>query len=417
MLYSRHITGAVGEALEDTPVVLITGARQCGKTTLARQLASEGAATPWAYATLDDPATLSAASASPASFIEDLGPKAVIDEIQRVPELFLTLKRQVDRERTPGRYLLTGSANVFMLPRLSDSLAGRMEALPLWPLSQGERENRREGFVDGCFQVRFPESGDPLEWPALLDRIVQGGYPEPMQRPSPSRKQAWWTAYLASILERDVRDLANIEGLREMPRLLEVLAARTGGLLNFSEMARTAGIPTSSLKRYVGLFRALYLHIELPAWFRNLEKRLIKAPKSYINDTGLLCHLRGVDARALGADRNRAGPVLENFVIMEIIKQIGWSECKPRPFHFRDVSGAEVDLVLETRDGKLVGIEIKSSSHVDSSYFRGLRTLARLAGPDFIRGIVLYSGTERLAFEDRLLALPISSIWRTPPVF
>jgi predicted AAA+ superfamily ATPase len=253
-----------------------------------------------------------------------------------------------------------------------------------------------------------------VEWPDLLERVVRGGYPEVVQRTQTDRRRAWWEAYLKTLLERDVRDLANIEGLHELPRLLRILAARTGGLQNFADVGRLAGISTSTLKRYVALLRALYLHLEIPGWHRNLEKRLIKAPKTYLNDSGLACHLRGVDAKALAKDRNRAGAVVENFVAMELVKQISWSRTRPTLHHFRDVSGHEVDFVLEAPDGRIAGIEVKCSSDLGSRDWRGLETLAALAGKDFVRGIILYTGRQRLASGNNLLALPIGSLWKTP---
>jgi len=215
------------------------------------------------------------------------------------------------------------------------------------------------------------------------------------------------------LLERDIRDLARIEGMHELPRLVGILAARTGGLQNFAEVGRIAGIGTTTLKRYIALLRALYLHVEIPGWHRNLEKRLIKAPKTYLNDSGLACHLRGIDARALSADRNRAGAVVENFVAMELVKQISWSNIRPVLHHFRDVSGHEVDFVLEAPDGRVAGLEVKCSADLGNRDWRGLESLATAAGKDFVRGIVLYTGSKRLSFGPKLLALPMASLWRT----
>lgn len=391
---------------------MLAGARQTGKSTLAKQLA-ESLPDPVASWSLDDPATLQAAKRSPDSFLEDAGPRCLIDEVQRVPELFLSMKGRVDADRRPGRYLLTGSANVLTLPKIADSLAGRMEVQVLWPFSQGELEGRREGFVDACLSPDDRFIGARLEWGDLLERVVCGGFPEAVQRKRPERRRAWWTAYLQTLLERDIRDLARIEGVHELPRLMGILAARTGGLQNFAEVGRIAGIGTTTLKRYIALLRALYLHIEIPGWHRNLEKRLIKAPKTYLNDSGLACHLRGIDARALSADRNRAGAVVENFVAMELVKQISWSNIRPVLHHFRDVSGHEVDFVLEAPDGRVAGLEVKCSADLGNRDWRGLESLATAAGKDFVRGIVLYTGSKRLSFGPKLLALPMASLWRT----
>lgn len=409
----RHLSSNCLEALADTPVVLIAGARQTGKSTLARELAA-GMEHPMPFLTMDDPSTLLAARRSPDAFLEDAGAGCLIDEVQRAPELFLPLKKRVDAGRRAGRFLLTGSANVLTLPKIADSLAGRMEVQVLWPFSQGELEGRREGFVDACFaRGRNEFSTDHVDWRELLERVVRGGYPEVLERGRAERRRAWWEAYLRTLLERDVRDLANIEGLHELPRLLQILAARIGGLQNFAEVGRIAGIATSSLKRYVALLRALFLHVEIPGWHRNLEKRLIKAPKTYLNDSGLASHLRGVDAKALVADRNRAGSLVENFVAMELVKQASWSRTRPAIHHYRDVSGNEVDFVLEAPDGRVVGIEVKCSSDLGNRDWRGLESLAETAGKELLKGVILYSGKQRLAFGKNLLALPMASLWRT----
>jgi len=411
-MIARHIFPNCREALADTPVVMIAGARQTGKSTLAGELAKQ-IGEPMPCFTLDDPATLLAAKSAPDAFLEDVGERCLIDEVQRAPELFLPMKKRVDAARRAGRYLLTGSANVLNLPKIADSLAGRMEVQVLWPFSQGELEGVREGFVDACLEPRSDFSAAVVAWGDLLERVVSGGYPEALQRTRAERRRAWWGAYLQTLLERDVRDLANIEGLHELPRLLGILATRVGGLQNFAEVGRIAGIATSSLKRYLALLRALYLHIEIPGWHKNLEKLLIKAPKTYLSDSGLACHLRGVDAKALSEDRNRAGSLVENFVAMELMKQISWSSLRPKLHHFRDVSGNEVDFVLEAADGRIAGIEVKCSSDLGGRDWRGLETLAVVAGKDFVKGIILYTGTQRLAFGKNLIALPMASLWRT----
>jgi predicted AAA+ superfamily ATPase len=411
-MIARNITANCSAALLDTPVLLLAGARQTGKSTLAKELAGS-LSLARSFLTLDDPSTLSAAKRAPDSFLEDAGPQCLIDEVQRAPELFLPMKKRIDAERLPGRYLLTGSANVFTLPRLADSLAGRMEVQVLWPFSQGELEGVREGFVDACFQEQDGFNDVAEEWGDLLERMARGGYPEVVHRSQVSRRRAWWEAYLQTMLERDVRDLADIAGLQELPHLLRILAARVGGLQNFAEVGRVVGMSSSTLIRYVALLKALYLHIEIPAWHRNLEKRLIKAPKTYLNDSGLVCHLRGVDAKALAGDRNRAGAVLENFVAMELMKQITWSDTRPTLHHYRDVSGNEVDFVFESPDGRIVGIEIKCASDIGKNDCRGLEDLARVVGKDFVRGVILYTGFQRLSFGKNLLALPIATLWQT----
>ena len=365
------------------------------------------------YETLDASLTLAAASNSPEEFVEGLGEKVIIDEIQRVPELLLAIKKAIDEDRKPGRFLLTGSANVMTLPRVADSLAGRIEVHTLWPLSQGEIEGRVEGFVDACFQGGKFESIEAIEWADLVNRMTAGGYPEAVKRSDPARRQIWFESLVTSIVERDLRELGNIEGLRQMPLLLRMLAARTGGLQNFAEVSRITQISASTLKRYVGLFAAIFLYVEMPGWYRNPEKKLLKSPKTYLNDTGLLCSLLAVRAEGLTADRTKAGPILENFIVMELLKQRGWGRIRPRLYHMRTQAGKEVDVVLEAPDGRLVGIEIKASGKISAREFAGLKAFEEMAGQAFVRGIVLHTGKETASFGANMIAMPVSAIWRT----
>ena len=405
-------------------MVLINGARQVGKSTLAKALFSDkyGAAwddaewdkTEWAsaqYLTLDDATTLAAAASSPLSFLEGLPPHVVIDEIQRAPELFLAIKKLVDQDRKPGRFLLTGSANAMTLPKVADSLAGRMEVHTLWPLSQGEIEGKKETFIDYCFGIEKLPKVLPISWKDLSERLHLGGYPESLKRSEPRRRNAWYRSYLTSIIERDIRELANIEGYRELPNLLQLLASRVGGVLNFSDISRDTKISNTTLKRYVALLEAVFIFLPLPAWYRNEEKRLVKSPKIYLNDTGLAMHLRGMDQARL-LDRNKAGFLLENFIVMELKKQQAWSETLPSLYHFRTTTEKEVDAVLEAPDGRVVGIESKSSSEVSMSDFTGMKELATLARDDFHRGIVLYTGQETVSFGEKFTAMPVSALWQ-----
>lgn len=406
----RHATGALLDALRDTPVVYLQGARQTGKSTLVRAVAEREH--PARYLTLDTAAVLAAALNNPEGFIAGLERPVVIDEVQRAPALALAIKAAVDTDRRPGQYLLTGSASVMSLPALSDSLAGRMELHTLWPFSQGELAEVRETFVDRVFAERLvtPDTAPDTE-ESLIDRLCAGGYPQIQMRKSHARRQAWFDSYVDAILQRDVRDLANIERLSEIPRLLALLASRAGELLNFADLGRTLGIPQTTLKRYLALMEMTFLVRLLPAWFSNLGKRLAKAPKLLLTDTGLLTHLIETDADRLRRDRTLLGHVLENFVAMELIKQFGWSERRCRLFHFRTESGAEVDLVLEDRTGRLVGVEVKSAASVRQQDFRGLETLARLTGDRFVRGVVLCTGTSVVPFGRNLFALPVSQLW------
>lgn len=412
-LLRRNLTRRLLEALSDTPVVLLHGARQTGKTTLVQEIPRESY--PANYLTFDDVTTLAAAKRDPMGFLETYDGPVILDEVQRVPDLFVAIKTLVDRARTPGRFLLTGSANVLLLPKLSESLAGRMEVLTLWPLSQGEIASYQETFVDAVFSDKMPTrpSEGTSDRGDLIERVLRGGYPELLQRKTRARRTAWFDSYVTTVIHRELRDLANIEYLTELPRLLRLLAARASGQLNYTEISGAVGLPQTTLKRYLTLLEALYLFVPLPAWAPNLGKRLIKRPKILLNDTGLIAHLTDLDSSQIEKDSTSFGRALENFAAMELRKQISWSEIRPTMYHFRAHTNAEVDLVLASPSGELVGIEVKASSSVRDEDVRGLELLRDLAGKRFRRGIVLYAGSKSVPLGESLHALPIDSLWRT----
>ncbi len=408
----RAIAPRVLEALADTPVVFVQGPRQVGKTTLVQNLQSHGHLAE--YFTLDDAVVLSAAQSDPEAFISGLPEQVILDEIQRAPDLLLAIKRSVDKNRKPGRFLLTGSANALLLPKVSESLAGRMEVLRLWPFSQGEIESTHENFIEACFSKEFkPGKLKGSDWPSLVLRIVAGGFPEAVSRKDDKRRQAWFGSYVTTILERDVRDIANIQGLRELPKLLRLVAARSSNVLNFNDLSRDADLPPTTVKRYWALLEAVFLGFMLPPWSGNLTSRLSKTPKLMVGDSGLLCYLLGLDSGRLKEDALMTGAVLETFVGLELSKQISWNATSPKLFHYRSHTQQEVDFVLEDGAGRLVGIEVKKSASPGSSDFKGLRHLAELTGKKFLRGILLYTGTETVAFGSNLSAVPISALWHT----
>lgn len=407
-MIARHQRPDLLAALEDTPVVLLTGARQVGKSTLAKAAAEETGAT---YFTLDEASVLAAANADPVGFVRNLPGRAVIDEVQRVPELMLAVKASVDRDRRPGRFLLTGSADVLTLPRIADSLAGRMDLIRLWPLSQGELAGVREDFPATLFSGEPPPAGERIDEGELRSRLLRGGYPEAVKRASAKRRTAWFEAYVTTILQRDVQALSNIEGLREMPRLLQILAARTSNLLNFSALSRETGLAQSTLKRYLALLEATFLVQLQPAWAAGATRRLTKAPKSLITDVGLAASLLDVDAERLERDRRVLGQLLETFVALELYKQLGWSEVRARLHHFRSYAGREVDVVLERPSGAVAGVEVKASATISGGEFAGLRALQGELGDRFRGGVVLYLGDQVLPFGDRLWAAPVSALW------
>lgn len=407
----RHLARLAHDALQDTPVVFVQGPRQSGKTTLTEHLRAQGYEAD--YLTLDDAVTLKAALDDADGLVAGLPPRVVLDEVQRAPELFRAIKASVDRRRQPGRFLLTGSAQALVLPKVAESLAGRMEVLTLWPFSQGEIEGREEGFIDACFAPEFQVRKLKAEgWPVLAERIARGGFPEVVARAPGARRRAWFEAYVQTILERDVRELANVAGLRELPVLLRLAAGRAMGLLNFADLARDALIPTTTLARYWAMFEATFLVRSLRPWSANLGQRLVKAPKVTFGDSGLLCHLLGLDAARLQGGELMAGAVLETFVAGELTRQSGWSETRPSLFHYRTHGQREVDFVMEDARGRLVGIEVKKTASPGGGDFKGLRHLQEATGKRFLRGVLLHTGTESVAFGPELYALPVSALWQ-----
>ncbi len=407
----RHITNRVVEALSDTPVVLINGARQTGKSTLvrSRELPEEERQ----YLTFDDPGILSAAKRDPNGFVSGLGRRVTLDEVQHVPEIFGVIKMAVDQKREPGRFLLTGSADILLLPKLSESLAGRVELHTLWPFSQGEMGQIREDFIDALFgEAQWSTSpAVKLSRKDIFERVLTGGYPVVIER-QPERRKAWFESYLTTILQRDVRDLSAIADLTAVPRLLAVVASRVGNLLNFADLSRNMALPQTTLKRYFALLEMTFLVQLLQPWSVNLGQRLIHTPKAYVNDTGLLTHLLGLSLDRLETDPGLAGGVLESFVLMELQKQATWSKTRPQFFFWRTTSGQEVDIVLEENGGRMVGIEVKASSTLTGRDIRGLDALAKAAGKRWIRGVVLYTGTEVVPLAANIHAVPLPMIWR-----
>jgi len=404
----RHLLPSIRESLTDTPVALIAGARQTGKSTLATGLADEIGAR---YITMDAAVDRTGAARDPAGFLRRLGTPLAIDEIQRVPELLLEIKVAVDRDRRPGSYLLTGSADVLTLPKVADSLAGRMDVFTLWPLSRGEIARRPEGFLARAFDPSRLPSGPGLSRDQILDLVLAGGYPEALARTSPAGRVRWMRSYMNALLDRDVQELAQIDRLADLPALMAALAHRTGGLLNAADVSRLLGIPTTTLHRYLVLLERMYVIQRIPAWHRNTGRRLAKTPKLLMNDSGLAAVLMGADAARLDADPTLIGRLLETFVGMELLKQIGWAERPPRLLHFRTTKGLEVDFVLEDASGDCVGIEVKLGHTVRADDLRGLETLADTLGERFIQGIVLYGGERTVPLGERLVACPLAALW------
>jgi predicted AAA+ superfamily ATPase len=404
----RLVQASLLASLADTPVVLLQGPRQCGKTTLARSLVEPAG---FGYLRFDDDNLARAARADPLGFVTDLPSKMVLDEVQRVPEIFNTLKLVVDRDRQPGRFLLTGSADVLLLPKLADSLAGRIEVIRLHPMAQVELRQQAAGFLERLFCAEFGVVTTTRMGLALAELVVAGGFPAALVR-QPNRRRAWYQAYVQTLVQRDVRDLARIAALDVMPRLLELAAGQTAHLFNVSELASPFGLSRPTVRDYLTLLERVFLVDLLPPWHLRQINRLVKTPKLHLGDTGVACALLRLDAPALHANQGLLGQLLESFVFQELRRQAS-AQSEPIAFyHFRNRDDHKVDIVLE-QGSLLAGVEVKASGTVRAEDFRGLRKLQEIAGERFACGVVLYDGEVSLPFGPRLYALPVQSLWGT----
>jgi len=405
-MYPRWIEQRIRDELSDTRVVLLSGPRQAGKTTLAKKVAAQGAT----FLTLDDPTVLSAAKSDPVGFVRGLD-RATIDEIQRAPELVLAIKRSVDDDTRPGRFLLTGSANLLTVPTVADSLAGRMAIVDLLPLSVSEIKRRPSHFLAEVFHGHVPKPSDLILGEDLVTAVLTGGYPEVLLRSKWHRRRDWCLAYARAIVERDVRDIAQIDKAQQLPRLLRVLAHHSGQLVNYSSLGAPLGLNHVTTQKYAGIFEQLFLTCLLPPWSNNELKRLIKTPKLHFLDSGLLAALRDLSPQHLAANRGAFGALLETFILSEVLKLAGWTGQRFSLSHYRDKEQNEVDIVIENEERRTVGVEVKAGATVTAADFSGLRKLAEASGKRFALGLVLYDGDAVVPFGPALFAAPISSLW------
>jgi predicted AAA+ superfamily ATPase len=411
-LIPRRVRGQVAAALGDTRVVLISGARQSGKSTLVRLVAGDRGVE---RRDLDRAQDLAAARADPVGFI-DTTELLVIDEIQRVPELLLAIKASVDDDPRPGRYVLTGSSKLFGLRGALDALPGRMETVELWPFSQGEIDGTADGFVDAIFEqgpaLRHTSSVTRADY---ASRIVRGGLPEAVSRSDAGRRARFLSSYVQALTDRDVMDLFEIQRKGELRRLVRLMAARTGTLINPANLSSDLGLSRSTVARYMQALEETFLVKQIPGWSRNLGSRTTAAAKLVFVDSGIAANEIGTEPRALLRPGGAFGPLLESFVLSELARQLSWSDQAAELYHYRDQNKVEVDAVLENRQGQVVGVEVKAASAVGPDDFRGLRRLAERLGDDFIAGVLLYTGTDTLPFGDRLRAMPVSALWQVGP--
>ncbi len=396
----------IAVALEDTPVVMVSGPRQAGKTTLVREFVDDRRV----YVTLDDDTVLAGARSDPAAFLRGAD-RIVIDEVQRAPELLRTIKQSVDNDRRAGRFLLTGSANVLALPQISESLAGRMEVVTLLPLSLVEMRRATPSFLPNAFAGKIRKASAPLVGDDLTSAVLTGGYPEMLGRSNLERRQTWARGYMTALVQRDIRDIADIERLDRMTRLIQILAQHSGRLVNLSQIGGQIGLDEKTVGKYVAILEQLFILHRLVPWFRNRLKRLVKTPRLHFFDSGLLAAILGATPQRIAADRSILGPLLETFVFAEVAKQTGWFDQPCTLHHSRDKEQNEVDLIVESSGGAIVGIEVKAAATVTAGDFKGLKKLANACGNDLKLGLVLYDSDQLVPFGERMFAAPVSCLW------
>ena len=406
MYYPRFIERQIREAMKDTRVVLLCGPGRSGKTTLAERIADN--AVP--FVSLDDATTLEAALSDPVGLIRGLD-KAIIDEVQRAPDLLLAIKTAVDSDQRAGRFLLTGSADLMTLPRIADSLAGRMQVVRLLPLAQAEVRETHSSFLKGVFTCDVPKPRNIAVGDMLVETVLAGGYPEALARSRWKRRQDWHLNYVEALIQRDARTVAGIQQVQLMPRLLRILAEHSGRLVNYSGLGAEIGLNHVTTRKYAAVFESLFLVCTLQPWYTNALKRLTKTPKLHFLDAGLLAALKALSPDRVHRDRTLFGPVLETFVLGELLKLSSWSGGRHAFSHFRDKERNEVDIVIEDRRGRVVGVEVKASATVSRKDFSGLHRLAAACGDNFAMGVILYDHDRIVPFGDRMAAIPISTLW------
>ena len=408
-MFKRLVEHNIREALQDTPVVYIMGPRQSGKTTVVKNIIDDN----WIYITLDDSTQLNLVKSDPIGYIRNLpqGKSIVIDEVQRLPELFVSIKQSVDENRTPGRFLLTGSANALLLPKLSDSLAGRMETILLTTLSEYEILERTPSFLNLVLNGEAPSTKEIRVRNYLINRIISGCFPEPIQREKESRIQSWYNSYLHTLIQKDIRDLGHIEHHSDMTKLLTVLSLYSGRLINFSELGERVNLDRVTVKKYMDLLEQLFLIDSLSPWHTNAYKRLIKSHKLHVVDTGIICASRGLNKEKLIAYPELYGALLETFVFNELKKQSNFIEEKLYFSHYRDKDKVEIDIIIENSLDEIIAIEVKAASTINQKDLTGLKKLKEIAKNRFKIGILLYDGDHTTSFGENLYAVPIAALW------
>jgi uncharacterized protein len=407
-LYPRSLKNSIIEGAKLSPVIVINGARQTGKSTIAKELINEGVFSN--YLTLDDPNVIANILNDPENYLKNLPAGTVIDEIQKLPSIFGILKKIVDDNRTPGRFIITGSANILLLPKISESLAGRTDINTIMPLSQVEIVESKINFVDFVYnsQFKFEVLKNNFDYYEL---IVRGFFPEVVLRNTYEERERWFASYINTLLIRDIKDISNIEQSSMLPQVLRMLASQVGGMFNASDVARNVGLSNTTFARYMTILETLFLIEKVPAWFSNIGKRLTKSPKIYFNDTGIVSYLLGADQNSIANDSKLKGSLIENLAYLELKKQSSWSTTKPNIFYLRSSDGAiEVDFILEARNGNKIGIEVKAKDSLKPSDFGHLVTLINTYD-QIEQCIILYTGNTIQLLSNKIWAVPIQYMW------
>jgi predicted AAA+ superfamily ATPase len=408
-LFPRAVRSHIVEGIDYARIVFVGGARQVGKTTLVSEIARHDR--PMAAFTLDDRATREAALADPAGFVADLPGPSFIDEIHRAPDLLLELKKAVDADTTPGRFVITGSANVLTSRRIQDSLPGRVDRVDMWPLAQSEIRGSSVNVVDGLFAGRAPQiTGAPAGRAAFAQVVGEGGYPEARLRPAGGLRDRWFANYVAGTLARDLTELADVRRSDDAGRLLRLLAAQSANLLSYRKVGARLDMHHETVKAYVALLEQMFLVKRLPAWRPGFGAREAATPKLYVCDSGLLAHLLGADTERIANDDQVTGKLCETFVAGELLRHASWSEQRPRLYHYQR-DREDVDLVLENNRGDVVGVEVKAAATLRATDWKWLKKLAEARGEAFKAGIVVYAGEQTIPLGRRLWAVPYSGLW------